>query len=136
VADVTVLTTASRSRAEDAAHRAVADLGATIGPGDDRLVGAQMVTLLVARYQPPDAPMRTTDADIGMRIQVVADGAFVDELTAGVTTTPSDTPVCTSDGSLGHAVTSSDHAADAAPFGPRPPATPSEHHYPRRTAAA
>lgn len=80
---MTVLTTASRSRAEDAAHRAVADIGATIDPGDYRLVGGQMVTLLVARYQPPDAPARTTaDADVGVRMQVVADGAFVDDLTA------------------------------------------------------
>lgn len=80
---MTVLNTASRSRAEDAAHRAVADIGATLGPGDYRLVGGQMVTLLVARYQPPDVPLRTTaDADIGMRVQVVADGAFVDELIA------------------------------------------------------
>jgi len=79
---VTVLTTASRSRAEDAAHRAVADIGTAIGPADYRLVGGQMVTLLVARYQPPDAPVRTTaDADVGVRMQVVADGAFVDELT-------------------------------------------------------
>lgn len=79
---MTVLTTESRSRAEDAAHRAVADIGATVSPGDYRLIGGQMVTLLVARYQPPDVPVRTTaDADVGVRIPVVADGAFVDELT-------------------------------------------------------
>lgn len=77
---MTVLTTESRSRAEDAAHRAVADIGATVSPGDYRLIGGQMVTLLVACYQPPDAPVRTTaDADVGVRLQLVADSAFVDE---------------------------------------------------------
>lgn len=74
MAYMTALATASRSRAEDAAHRAVADIGEAISPSDYRLIGGQMVTLLVARYQPPDAPVRTTaDADIGMRLQLVAD---------------------------------------------------------------
>jgi hypothetical protein len=50
VVDVTVLNTASRSRAEDAADRAVADIGAAIGPGDYRLVGGQMVTLLASPH--------------------------------------------------------------------------------------
>lgn len=53
----------------------------TVSPSDYRLIGGQVVTLLVARYQPPDAPVRTTaDADVGVRLQLVADGGFVDEL--------------------------------------------------------
>jgi hypothetical protein len=80
---MTTLTTRSRSRAEDAAHRAVADIGKAVTPSDYRLIGGQMVTLLVARYRPPDVSVRTTaDADVGLRTQVVAHGAFVDTLAA------------------------------------------------------
>jgi hypothetical protein len=71
----------SRSPAEDAAHRAVADIADVVSPSDYRLIGGQMVTLLVARHRPPDAPERTT-ADVGMRLRLVADGAFVEALTA------------------------------------------------------
>lgn len=73
----------SRSRAEDAAHRAAADVADALGAADHRLIGGQMVTLLVARYQPPDVPQRATaDADAGMLSTAVADGSFIDALTA------------------------------------------------------
>jgi hypothetical protein len=77
------LITRSRSRAEDAAHRAAVDVADALDAADYRLIGGQMVTLLVAKYEPPDAPQRATaDADAGLLFTTVADGSFVTALTA------------------------------------------------------
>jgi hypothetical protein len=77
------LITRSRSRAEDAAHRAAADVAEAVDAADYRLIGGQMVTLLVAKYEPPDAPQRATaDADAGLLFTAVADGSFLTALTA------------------------------------------------------
>jgi hypothetical protein len=80
---VSEVITRSRSRAEDAAHRAAADIADALDAPDYRLIGGQMVTLLVATYEPPDAPQRATaDADAGLQFTAVADGSFLTALAA------------------------------------------------------
>lgn len=64
----------SASRAEDAGYRAIADIATLAGRlgAEYRLVGGQMVALLVAVYGATDAPARATaDADLGASHEVI-----------------------------------------------------------------
>lgn len=73
----------SQSRGEDAAHRAAADVADALDVADYRLIGGQMVTLLVAKYEPPDAPQRATaDADAGVVRAAITDGSILDAFLA------------------------------------------------------
>jgi hypothetical protein len=67
--------------AEDAAHRTAADIAATLDGAEYRLIGGQMVTLLVALYAPDDAPERAT-ADAGVRIAAITAGLILKEGTS------------------------------------------------------
>lgn len=72
------------SRADDAAFRALADIAAiTEGAADVRIVGGQMVSLLVSAF-PAEGTItrRTADADAAITAEIASSGDLDRDLTA------------------------------------------------------
>jgi hypothetical protein len=80
----TRLPIAATSRAQDAGYLALADLAdiAADLAADYRIVGGQMVSLLVAFSGATGVPERSLDADFGIPYQVAADRRLTDGLAA------------------------------------------------------
>lgn len=81
---ITTLALVSTSRAQDAGYLAMKDVTGVAAAvrAPYRIVGGQMVTLLVAAYEVTGVPAReTADADLGTTFDVVADPNLVAVLT-------------------------------------------------------
>ncbi len=76
--------TVSTSNADDAAFGALADASKMLdGASDARIVGGQMVALLLAAFPTPDAIIRrTADADLAISTTLATAGTLHDQLTA------------------------------------------------------